>query len=78
MALPLAHTLSRNASRDLILSGKYSNIRIHGISGNMNPDLPWTTLKGAIATNNDSDLSNFVRGFFGRVVDWFRARHCVS
>ena len=61
MALPLMHTLSRNVSRDAILLGKYSNIRIHGISGNMNPEQPWTTLADALTTNNDSDLSNFVR-----------------
>ena len=29
MALPLMHTLSRNASRDQILAGKYGQIRIH-------------------------------------------------
>jgi hypothetical protein len=59
MALPLAHTMSRNISRDAILAGKYSNIRIHGMSGNMNPTQPWSTLKAAIATNNDSDMSLF-------------------
>lgn len=32
MALPLMHTMSRNISRDLILGGKYDNIRIHGIA----------------------------------------------
>eukprot|EP00729_Bicosta_minor_P010417 gene10417-25194_t len=59
MALPLMHTMSRNISRDLILGGKYDNIRIHGIAGNMNPEQPWTTLKAAIATNPDSDKSAF-------------------
>eukprot|EP00038_Savillea_parva_P025920 m.50173 g.50173 ORF g.50173 m.50173 type:complete len:698 (-) comp7211_c0_seq2:133-2226(-) len=59
MALPLAHTMSRNISRDAILAGKYANIRIHGLQGNMNPMQPWSTLKGALATNNDSDMSNF-------------------
>lgn len=59
MALPLAHTMSRNISRDAILKGKYSNIRIHGLSGNMNPTQPWSTLKDAIATNPDSDRSLF-------------------
>ena len=48
MALPLSHTMSRNISRDLILSGKYANIRLHGIAGNMNPAQPWTTLKQAL------------------------------
>jgi hypothetical protein len=49
MALPLAHTLSRNISRDAILAGKYENVRIHGIAGNMNPFQPWATLKVALA-----------------------------
>lgn len=55
MALPLLHTDSRNISRDAILAGKYSNIRIHGMSGNMNPTQPWTTLKNAL--NNTADNS---------------------
>jgi len=59
MALPLMHTMSRNISRDLILGGKYANIRLHGIAGNMNPKQPWTTLKAALATNADSDNSQF-------------------
>lgn len=53
------HTFSRNKSRDAILGGKYANVRIHGIAGNMNPDLAWTTLRDAIMTNNDSDKSTF-------------------
>ena len=59
MALPLMHTLSRNQSRDAILAGKYANMRIHGMSGNMNPTQPWSTLKGALATDTDSDKSAF-------------------
>ena len=55
----LMHTMSRNISRDMILKGKYDNMRIHGIHGNMNGDLAWSTLKAALATNNDSDLSAF-------------------
>ena len=51
MALPLVHTLTRNTSRDAILAGKYGNLRIHGISGNMNPTQPWTTLRDALATD---------------------------
>jgi hypothetical protein len=35
VALPLMHTFSRNISRDAILGGKYANLRLHGISGNM-------------------------------------------
>jgi sialate O-acetylesterase len=64
MALPLVHTLSRNISRDAIIAGKYSNIRIHGISGNMNPQQPWSTLQNALndrlpskGGQNDSDTS---------------------
>ena len=59
MALPLMHTLSRNESRDAILAGKYANMRIHGMSGNMNPAQPWSTLKNALATDSDSDKSAF-------------------
>ena len=49
MALPLLHSYTRNASRDAILAGNYSNIRIHGLEGNMNPFQPWATLKQALA-----------------------------
>lgn len=59
MALPLMHTLSRNISRDLILAGSYSNIRIHGMAGNMNPHQPWATLKAALSGAADSDTSMF-------------------
>ena len=50
MALPVMHSYSRNISRDAILAGKYANIRIHGLEGNMNPFQPWATLKQAIAS----------------------------
>ncbi len=63
MALPLAHTLSRNVSRDAIMKGKYSNIRIHGMAGNMNPFQAWATLKDALAdrhTDGDSDSSKLM------------------
>eukprot|EP00937_MAST-01D_sp_MAST-1D-sp2_P001167 g1167.t1 len=60
MALPLMHTLTRNASRDAVLkAGKYGNIRIHGMSGNMNPTQPWATLEAALGTADDSDKSAF-------------------
>jgi hypothetical protein len=55
MALPLTHTLSRNISRDAVLAGKYGNIRIHGIKGNMNPDQPWSSLKDALVTTKGAD-----------------------
>lgn len=59
MALPLLHTYSRNETRDAIQNDKYSNIRIHGLAGNMNIDQPWATLKQALAqrTGGDSDSS---------------------
>eukprot|EP00729_Bicosta_minor_P014162 gene14162-23573_t len=43
MALPVMHTLSQNISIDAIKAGKYNNIRLKGIAGNMNPDMDWTT-----------------------------------
>eukprot|EP00039_Didymoeca_costata_P020170 m.340304 g.340304 ORF g.340304 m.340304 type:complete len:677 (+) comp19230_c0_seq1:26-2056(+) len=65
MALSLKHTFSRNASRDAILAGNYSNIRIHGIKGNMNPFQPWVTLKQALMPTpscpaGDSDCTDFM------------------
>jgi len=67
MALPMLHSYSRNISRDSILSGHYSNIRIHGLLGNMNPFQPWATLKDALArtstgsdAGNNSDTSSFM------------------
>jgi hypothetical protein len=38
--LPLVHSYTRNITRDAILAGKYANIRIHGMKGNMNPFQP--------------------------------------
>ena len=49
MALPLAHTISRNASIAAINAGRYGNIRLFGIAGNMNPDQPWSSPKEAVA-----------------------------
>jgi hypothetical protein len=49
MALPVLHSFTRNASRNAILAGKYGNIRIHGMEGNMNPYQQWVTLKQALA-----------------------------
>lgn len=49
MALSLVHTYSRNESRAAILAGKYSNIRIQALAGNMNPEQRWTTLRQALA-----------------------------
>ena len=67
MALPVQHTFSRNISREAILAGKYDNIRIHGIAGNMNPDLDWTTLKDAVANvRGNFDNISFGEGW-GRV-----------
>eukprot|EP01060_Flectonema_neradi_P030374 TRINITY_DN4390_c0_g1_i3.p1 TRINITY_DN4390_c0_g1~~TRINITY_DN4390_c0_g1_i3.p1 ORF type:complete len:608 (+),score=103.46 TRINITY_DN4390_c0_g1_i3:60-1883(+) len=47
MALSLHFTMSRNKSRDAILAGKYSNIRIYSMASNMNPNISWSTLKNA-------------------------------
>ncbi len=47
MALPLAHTMSRNISGEAISAGKYANLRIHGMAGNMNPQQNWSTVKDA-------------------------------
>ncbi len=62
MALPLSHTLSRNVSRDAIMKGKYSNIRIHGMAGNMNPAQAWATLKDALADRPTDDGDALLRG----------------
>ena len=50
MALPMRHSLTRNATAAAIRMGKYSNIRIQGMEGNMNPYQPWATLKQALST----------------------------
>ena len=65
MALPLLHTYSRNITVAAIHAGKYNNIRIHGLNGNMNPTQPWSTLPQALAQrigpDNSSDSSAFIR-----------------
>jgi len=50
MALPVGFTMSQNISMDAIKAGKYNNIRLHGIAGNMNPFMPWTTALNASTT----------------------------
>ena len=50
MALPMAHTFSRNITAEAVLSGKYSNIRLKQITTNMNPAFPWISLHDAVAT----------------------------
>jgi hypothetical protein len=56
MALPLIHTISRNSSRAAILAGKYADLRIHGMVGNMNPQQNWTTVHAAaVAAQTPSD-----------------------
>ena len=47
MALPLEFTNSRNTSLAAIAAGKYSNIRIQQMAGNMNPSTPWTPIAQA-------------------------------
>ncbi len=49
MALPLSNTNSRNISVAAIAAGKYHNIRIQQLNGNMNPDTPWTPIAEAAA-----------------------------
>jgi hypothetical protein len=51
MALPLSNTFSRFKTESAIAAGKYSNIRIKQMSTNMNPAIPWSTLKNASGTN---------------------------
>ncbi|CAE7907902.1 SIAE [Symbiodinium sp. KB8] len=48
MALPLKYTLSRNQSVETIKANKF-DIRIHGMSGNMNPTQPWMKAADAIS-----------------------------
>ena len=61
MALKMLHTFSRNVSRDKVLAGAYANIRIHGMHSNqLNPTQPWSTLRDALATDPDSEKSNFI------------------
>lgn len=50
MALPVHFTTTRNISMDAIKAGKYNNIRLHGIAGNMNPFMNWTTALYAAST----------------------------
>jgi hypothetical protein len=50
MALPLAHTFSRNASIKAIKAGQYSNIRLKQMESNMNPAFKWMTVKDAVDT----------------------------
>ena len=41
------HTYSRNKTRDSIQAGNVSDIRIHGLKGNMNEDQPWASVRDA-------------------------------
>lgn len=54
MALPMLHSLTRNDTVRAIRAGKYANMRIHGMKGNMNPFQPWVALKQALAKAPDS------------------------
>lgn len=51
MALPVMHTLSQNISIDAIKAGKYNNIRLKGIAGNM-----YVALSKTIFTESDFSL----------------------
>jgi sialate O-acetylesterase len=65
MALPVAHTFSRNLSAAAVMGGKYHNIRLKQISGNMNPGHDWISLYNAVTTRleqgriNDTYLNLF-------------------
>jgi sialate O-acetylesterase len=48
MALPLLHTLTRNASLAAFAAGRYTNIRLQQMGGNMNPQTPWTPISAAL------------------------------
>ncbi|CAJ1423797.1 unnamed protein product [Effrenium voratum] len=55
MALPLQYTMSRHRSLEAIQANKYGNIRIHGMSGNMNPTQPWAKVSDAIRSPSTCD-----------------------
>ena len=46
----MIHSFSRNISAKAVIGGKYANIRLKQISGNMNPDFKWMTLYDAVTT----------------------------
>jgi hypothetical protein len=50
MALPMAHTFTRNITAKAVLEGKYKNIRLKQIASNMNPAFKWMTVHDAVAT----------------------------
>jgi hypothetical protein len=52
MAVHVAATLGRNNSIAAIKSGKYSQLYIHGLRGNMNSAQPWQNVSAAVATPN--------------------------
>ena len=49
MALPVAHTFSRNITAKAVLGGKYANIRLKQIGSNMNTQFKWMTLHDAVS-----------------------------
>ena len=69
MALPLEHTISRNISEAAIKAGKYSNMRIYGISGNMNPTMNWTTPSAAVDAKTFFQFSSTCWYFGESLVD---------
>eukprot|EP00038_Savillea_parva_P008482 m.177256 g.177256 ORF g.177256 m.177256 type:complete len:720 (-) comp14315_c0_seq1:22-2181(-) len=48
MALPLIHSFTRNQTVDAIKAGKYTNLRLQQLAGNMNPYQQWVTLEQAL------------------------------
>ena len=63
MALSLHYTMSRNLSHDAIRAGKYSNIRLHGLYSNMNPEFDWMTVLNATMLNNTHTHEALFFGF---------------
>ena len=69
MALPLENTMSRNSSLKAILSGKYNNIRVAQIAGNMNPEMPWKTIAQAVKEGEFMKFSSTCYYFGESLVD---------
>lgn len=49
-SIVVSHTFSRNITAKAVIGGKYANIRLKQIEGNMNPNFPWITLHDAVTT----------------------------
>ena len=77
MALPMAHTFSRNITAAAVLGGKYNNIRLKQITSNMNPQFPWITLHDAVATRLVAEHGKINSTYLGEVLLsklWWKGR----